>query len=72
MFVPHVQDNYHCMGQSVFCILSHACMQAPPALGQYIVYGLLYLVFYHLLGFELTVICGIGNVLGELHYQEKK
>lgn len=40
--------------------------------GQYIVYGLLYLVFYHLLGFELTVICGIGNVLGELHYQEKK
>lgn len=40
--------------------------------GQYIIYGLLYLVLYHLLGFELTVIFGIGTIIGELHFMQKE
>jgi len=40
--------------------------------GQYIMFGLLYLVLYHFIGFELTVIFGIGTILGELQFMQQK
>ena len=40
-------------------------------LGYFLINSLLYLVIYHLMGFEVTVILGIGTILGELSYQEK-
>jgi len=37
--------------------------------GQYVIYGLTYLVFWKLAGFEFTVIIVLTTILGEIHYQ---
>lgn len=36
---------------------------------QYVIYGTLYLVINELLGFEFTVIIGIGTIIGEMQYK---
>jgi len=41
-------------------------------LGQYLVYGLIYITFWKFAGFEVTVIIISSTILGELHYQFKK
>lgn len=41
-------------------------------LGQYLGYGLIYMVFWKLAGFEVTVIIIGATILGEIHYQFKK
>ena len=41
-------------------------------LGQYLGYGLIYIVFWEFAGFEVTVIMIGSTILGEIHYQFKK
>ena len=38
-------------------------------LGQYVIYGTLYLVISKIAGFEFTVIIVLTTILGEIHYQ---
>jgi len=39
---------------------------------QYVIYTLFYLVGWKFLGFEYTVIIGIGQLMGELTYIQNK
>ena len=32
----------------------------------YVIYGLIYLILHEIIGFELTVIIALGQILGEL------
>ena len=36
----------------------------------YLIHSLLYYVFYKVSGFELAVIIALGQIIGEMHYQE--
>ena len=38
-------------------------------LGQYLIYGLIYVIFWKFAGFEVTVITIGSTILGEIHYQ---
>jgi hypothetical protein len=37
--------------------------------GQYMGYSLIYVTFWKFMGFEMAVIIGIGQIMGELSYQ---
>ncbi len=39
-------------------------------LGQYLTYGIIYLIFWKIIGFELVVILCLTTILGELHFQD--
>jgi hypothetical protein len=38
-------------------------------LGQYLIYGLIYVIFWKFAGFEVTVIIIGSTILGEIHYR---
>lgn len=38
-------------------------------LGQYLIYGLIYVTFWEFAGFEVTVIIIGSTIIGEIHYQ---
>ena len=38
--------------------------------GQYVIYGITYLVWWKLAGFEFTVIICLTTILGEIHFQD--